>query len=154
MKPSHLKALRALDLRYQAMQPYERFIRPPKGWIRAVRDALGMTSTQLAARIGIAQPTLQDYERREMEDAITLKSLQKAARAMNCRLIYAIVPEDSLNSILWKQAERRARAMFDRVDRSMNLEQQRVTASERDLQLQALIQQWTDNPTRLWDEHV
>src|SRR5689334_6307097 len=99
------KARKALDKRFQEMKPYHTFERPPKGWLRAVRDALGMTTTQLAKRLKISQPTLFEYEKREVEGSLTLNTLEKAAQAMGCRLIYAIVPEDSLEAIVHKQAE-------------------------------------------------
>ena len=68
---------------------------PPRGgWVRAIREALGMTQAQLGARAGISRQSVQDFERAEADRRITLESLDKLARAMGCRLVYALVPEN------------------------------------------------------------
>ncbi len=60
-------------------------------------------------------------------DAITLKSLRKEAEALDCRLVYALVPnEGGLRDIVRKQALRKDRDIVDPVDHSMMLEAQDV----------------------------
>jgi predicted DNA-binding mobile mystery protein A len=73
--------------------------RPQKGWIRAVRNALGLTAQQLADRMGVSQPTVQRLESSETRDAIQLSSLRKAAAALDCRLVYALVPREGLDEV-------------------------------------------------------
>ncbi|ASP54423.1 hypothetical protein CN128_26900 [Sinorhizobium meliloti] len=48
---THKRARLRLDDRLQALQPIDRFRAPPKGWIRALRDALGMTGKPLASKV-------------------------------------------------------------------------------------------------------
>lgn len=75
--------------------------RPQQGWIRAVRNALGMTAAQLGERLGMAQPTLHRLELSEIKDTIQLGSLRRVAAALDCRLVYAFVPReaDSLQAL-------------------------------------------------------
>ena len=48
-------ARQRLDERLSAFKPESRFAVPPKGWIRAIRDALGMHAFQLGKRLGMTQ---------------------------------------------------------------------------------------------------
>ena len=59
-----------LDERLQALQPIDRFKAPPKGWVRALRDALGMTGAQLGARIGVRPQTVESIEKSEAADRV------------------------------------------------------------------------------------
>jgi len=77
-------------------------------WIKYIRQALNMTSAQLAKRMNIANSSLHQLERQEAQDKISLQSLKRAAEALDCELIYAIVPRDTLESTINEQAERRA----------------------------------------------
>lgn len=83
--------------------------RPPKGWIRAIRDALGLTVRQLARRMGKTHSVVVRLEGSEAANTITLASLRAAAEAMDCTLIYAIVPNRSLT----ETARGRATAIAD-----------------------------------------
>ncbi len=146
------KAQKALDKRFQAMKPYHNFDKPHKGWIRAVRDALGMTTTQLAKRLKVSQPTLFEYEKREIEGTITLNTLEKAAQAMGCRLLYAIVPENTLEALVQRQAEKVARAMFNKVEHTMRLEEQEISNDETNYQFQKFLDKVKEQSSRLWEE--
>ena len=66
--------------------------RPTTGWIRAVRDALGLTLSDVAQRLKVTPPAIRSFEQAEAEDRITLGSLRRTADAMGCDLIYALVP--------------------------------------------------------------
>ncbi len=125
--------------------------RPSGGWIRAVRTSLGMSVRQMAERIGIAQQSAARLEKNETNDAITLKSLRKAAEALDCRLVYAFVPnEGSLGGIVYKQALRKARDIVDPVDHSMMLEAQDV--GDRQEKTAQIADELVRNPAiSLWD---
>lgn len=125
--------------------------RPSGGWIRAVRISLGMSVRQMAKRIGITQQSAARLEKNEATDAITLKSLRKAAEALDCRLVYALVPnEGGLRDTVRKQALRKARDIVDPVDHSMMLEAQDVgNKQERTDQLADELARTPD--TKLWD---
>src|ERR1035437_3469051 len=67
--------------------------RPQKGWIRALRQASGMTLRELAMRMRSGLPVAAQFEKSEAEYRITLKSLRRAADALGCELVYALVPK-------------------------------------------------------------
>ena len=90
-------AIRHLDKRFVALRPLARAQRPPKGWLRAVRDALGMTTAQLGKRLGVSQPRIVELEQSEVSGRVTLNTLQRAAEALGCRLVYALVPDRPLS---------------------------------------------------------
>eukprot|EP01037_Dinobryon_pediforme_P017394 gene17394-17584_t len=90
------RARRRLDERLQALAPASRFAVPPRGWIRAIRDALGMSGSQLGQRIGITAQSIQNLEESEANGTAQLNTLRKAAEAMDCVLVYALLPKSSL----------------------------------------------------------
>ena len=81
--------------------------RPEQGWARAIREALGMTKAQLARRMGVSVSTVAELERSEVRETITLASLHRVAKGLDCRVVYAIVPNgaDSLESLVRIRAE-------------------------------------------------
>ncbi len=98
----HLDA-RLARLRLVAEEP-----RPNQGWIRAVRDALGMSSAELAARMDVGQSSISGLERRETSETIRLHSLRRAAKALDCDLVYFFVPRTTLDEAVLAQAQRKA----------------------------------------------
>ncbi|NRR31881.1 mobile mystery protein A [Oxalobacteraceae bacterium] len=103
--------------------------RPDTGWINAIRKALGMTTRQLAERMGVAQSTVVALEQSEADDKINLQSLLRAAEALDCELRYALVPRQSLEAKVEQQAEYVARKAVNRVTHTMRLEAQEPTAN-------------------------
>lgn len=127
--------------------------RPPSGWIRTIRQALGMTTTQLAKRLGVHQSRVVHIEKAEPRDAITMSSLRKAAHAMECELVYAIVPRTSLQDIIQQQAHKIAKQMLARVDQNMLLEKQELTPEQKAEQLKDLIEELLKgDPKIIWRE--
>jgi predicted DNA-binding mobile mystery protein A len=106
----------------------KRFGRPRIGWIKTLRQALGMTAQQLASRIGVTRGRMVQIENAEVADAITLRSLKNAAAAMGCEVVYAIVPVGSysLEDIVRARANQIAAERIARVAHSMSLEAQTV----------------------------
>jgi predicted DNA-binding mobile mystery protein A len=121
------------------------------GWLKAIRKSLGMSVRQMADRMGITQQSAARLEANEVEDAITLKSLRKAAEALNCRLVYALVPEgDSLQAIIDRQALIKAKDIVAAVDHTMQLEAQGVGNLHQ--KIQEIAEELAKNPnTKLWD---
>ena len=100
---------------------------PRSGWIKAVRGALGMNSRQLADRVGVEQSNITRLEEREPRGNVTLERLAKAAKAMNCKLIYAVVPDDrysDLEAIIDERARDLAQQLVRSTEHSMRLEKQ------------------------------
>ncbi len=146
-------AIRHLDSRFDALRPLLSNARPSKGWVRAVRNALGMTTKQLAQRIGVSQSRIPELEQAEVTGTITLKSLERAAQALGCRVVYALVPERPLADVVRGLAERAADRQLAAVGHSMKLEDQVVQdESARKEQRNRLVEQLIQRPARLWDE--
>ena len=126
---------------------------PGGGWIRAVREALGMTQVQLAARLGLARQSIQDFEKAEAERRITLDSLERAAAAMGCRLVYSLVPQNgTLEEMREGRAAEVAEAMLKSATHSMELEAQGVSSKERERQKKLIVESLLRGSSRrLWD---
>lgn len=108
--------------------------RPQVGWIRVIRKALGMTSQQLANRLGVARSRVLKLEAAEQADAVTLHSLRKVAAALECELVYGFVPKtENLTKILEDKAKEIAKDTMVNVSHSMALEKQETS---KKLQLQ------------------
>lgn len=119
-----------LDARFSDRMVIDRLARPPRGWIRAIRQALGMTTGQLAHRLGLGQSSVVDLEKSEAMGTIRLSSLKKAAEALNCTLVYALVPNEPLEEMVRGRKEAIANRAFYMVDQTMRLEDQAVEDSE------------------------
>jgi len=115
--------------------------RPPAGWARAIREALGMTRDQLATRLGLRGSTIATLERSEARGTITLESLEKLAQGMGCRVVYAIVPAEgrTLEDIVRDRALVVARDRLSRVSHSMKLEEQGLDRQGEKRQLDRVV---------------
>ncbi len=109
------------------------------GYIREIRDALEMSAAQLAKRLGVSQAAVTSMEQNEVAENISLKTLNKAAEALDCRLIYALIPKDSLENTVRNQANRKISAQTKNIFQSMGLEQQSTNKDERDRMINELI---------------
>lgn len=124
---------------------------PRAGWARTIRDALGMTATALARRLGMSPAGVRKLEQAEAQGVITLASLRKLAGALDCELHYALVPRSTLVQRLQDRALAVARERMAPVSHSMSLEDQAVEGSMREVQLELLARELLDGPRReLW----
>lgn len=98
--------------------------RPGSGWVRAIRNALGMGSAALAKRVGVTDSAVRKFEEAEAADAITLGSLRKLGQALDCELHYALVPRKPLAQMRGERAQEVARRQVQAVARTMALEDQ------------------------------
>lgn len=122
---------RLLDRKLHAWLPLRPDRMPPSGWLKAVRGALGITARQLGERLGVKHSAILQFEQREVTGKISLEALQKVARGMRCRVIYAVVPEElfgSLEAIVDAQAVQAAYELVARVEHTMRLENQGIAA--------------------------
>lgn len=128
-------------------------IAPPKGWIKAIRESLGMTARQLAARMGAAPSRIPTIEKAEVTGATTIKTLRQAAEAMGCTFVYAFVPTKPLDDILRDRAKQKARADAVRLDHTMRLENQALLKSDLEAEQQRMIDFILSGSLRgLWDD--
>lgn len=124
---------------------------PPRGWLRAIRDSMGMTAVQLGRRMGLTSQSIEDAERSEATGTIRLDTLRRAAAALDCTLVYALVPNRPIEEHVQERANRKAIAALSRVDQTMLLEDQRViTADRNELIADYVTQHLRDRD--LWEE--
>ena len=128
------------------------FKTPPFGWIRSVREALGMSGRQLAERLGVSKQSVSRLEQDEIVGSITIKTMRNVAEKLDCIFVYGFVPNTSLEDTVRMRAEKISRERIDRVDQTMSLEKQRI----RDENLESLISEDVERmmdemPRSLWD---
>jgi predicted DNA-binding mobile mystery protein A len=100
--------------------------RPASGWIASVREALGLTLGEIGRRIHATRQSIQQFERAEASDRITLGALRRLAEAMGCDLVYALVPKSgSFAELAERPTRERAERDVKRVVHSMVLEDQK-----------------------------
>ena len=148
----HLR-LRQLDSALAPFSDTREVDRPERGWIRAIREALGMSLRQVAERAGVSKTTVAALERSEAADSIQLSSLRAMAEALEGELVYALVPRRSLERTVRRRARRLAEQRVERVSQSMEMEDQGIPDSERRRQVRELADRlWEEMPKELWDE--
>lgn len=126
---------------------------PPKGWIKAIRESLGMSARQLAARMGAAPSRIPVIEKAEVTGSTTIKTLRQAAEAMNCTFVYAFVPTKPLDDVLRERAQQKAREDIARLDHTMKLENQALLPSDLQAEQKRMIDRILSGSLRgLWDE--
>ena len=123
------RAQRALDKQLASRWPET----PRSGWLKAIREAIGMSGQQFANRLAVAWQSMDGLEKSEANGTVTLNTLRKAAEALDCRLVYALVPNaPSLEALVNNRARQIALAALSNVTQTMLLEGQ--ASSEADLE--------------------
>lgn len=133
------RARQRLDERLQPLQPSDRLRPPPKGWVRAIRDALGMTGVQFARRLKIRPQSIEALEQSEATGAIQLKTLRRAAEALDCTVVYALVPNSSLEGNVRARARKIAMRDLGRVAHTMKLEAQHTGDATLEARIEAYV---------------
>ena len=151
MKKARKLARKRLDerlLRFSALGPA-----PAGGWVRAIRDGLGLTAAQLAGRLGVRPPSIVDLERNEAEGRITLATLRRAAEALDCTLVYALVPKKGLEAAVQEAARAAAKRELAFSLHTMGLEDQAPRGADRREMADALAEEIAEaGGRRLWGE--
>lgn len=144
-------ARRQLDKRLSTLGDIKDLTRPPRGWVKAVREALGMTTAQLAKRLGVSQPRVVTLEQAEAKGAITVESLRRAAQALDCHLVYALVPRQSFDAQIKERALHLAKKRLAATSHTMALEAQEVEKGDESERLKRLVQQIIEKAgSELW----
>lgn len=138
-----------LDERFRELGPAKRYVSPARGWIKAIREALGMTTAQLAKRLRMKQPSVVAIEQSEAKGTIELATLRRVAEALDCTLVYALVPNNPLEVIVRERARAFARRRLEPVEHSMLLEDQTVKAKDAEARLDEIMRE--TNPRLFWD---
>jgi predicted DNA-binding mobile mystery protein A len=138
-----------LDERFRKLEPITRYDTPVRGWIKAVRDALGMTTKQLASRLGVKQPSVVAIEQSEAKGSIELATLRRVAEALDCTLAYVLIPNKPLETIVRDRARAFERRRRGPVEHSMLLEDQKVKSKNLEARLDEVVRD--TNPRIFWD---
>lgn len=125
---------------------------PRGGWVRAIREALGMSQAQLAERAGISRVTVQKLELAEARRRITLDSLDRLATALGCHVAVALIPRGgSREELRERAASVKAEALLKPTEHSMKLEGQDVSLAARQRLKENLIESLLKgSPRKLW----
>jgi predicted DNA-binding mobile mystery protein A len=117
--------LQQLDRNLEPFRAARKVSRPQRGWLRAVREAAGISAAELARTLGVSRQLPLQLEKWEADDRITLRSLRRVAAALDCDLVYGLVPK---TGTLQELAENRLRSQAEKnvlsVEHSMALEDQ------------------------------
>jgi predicted DNA-binding mobile mystery protein A len=153
MQPKYKQIVRRqLDITLAKFGEVKSMQLPPKGWIRAVREALGMSGKQLAGRLQVSQPRIFKLEQSEPSGALTLKTMRQVAEALDCVFVYALVPRSTLEETVRTQARAVAGERLQRVSHSMLLEAQGLSTQEQQASLDDAIDELArETPKDLWD---
>jgi predicted DNA-binding mobile mystery protein A len=104
---------------------------PRAGWVRAIREALGISQSQIAARAGVSRATVQQWEKAEARRRITLHSLDRIAAAMGCQVALALVPKGgTLDDVRKRQAKKRALELLRATDKSYGATAEELTPAQ------------------------
>ncbi len=150
---NYLQNLRLRQME-ESLRPWRRLASsaPSGGWVRAIRTALGMSSEQLAKRMQVSPQNVRKHEKGEAQGKLTLESLRRAAEALDCRLVYALVPRKPLDNLVRDRARVLAEKQLKRVSHSMRIEAQGVATREEKLQRERLTEELLrGSPRKLWE---
>ncbi|MEO7265079.1 MAG: mobile mystery protein A [Ferruginibacter sp.] len=145
--------IQQLNSKMLAFASLQKVAPPPTGWIKAIRNAIGMSMLQLGKRLSITKQSVQDIERREKDGSISIKALREAARALDMQLVYGFVPNDgSLEALIDRKAKELATQIVQRTSNSMKLEDQENSKQriEKAIEERATIIK-NEMPKTLWD---
>lgn len=120
--------IRALDKKTFDLKSAKNIVPQSSGWIKTVREAIGMTVSQLAARLGVTQPRITKME--SNEDNLKLSTMKKAAEAMNCEFVYYFKPRTTFQNLVDEQAQKKAAEVLKTVNVNMALENQEIAEDE------------------------
>jgi predicted DNA-binding mobile mystery protein A len=123
---------------------------PASGWIRVLRESLGITAASFGRRLHIAQQNVVKLEGSERAGTITLASLRRAAAALDADFVYAIVPRKSLRQTICTRARELAQQRIAPVAQSMRLEAQGLSERELQDQVDELARDLERRPRELW----
>jgi transcriptional regulator with XRE-family HTH domain len=74
-----------------------------------MREALGVRLEEISEKTGLGRSTVNDSERREMAQTITMRTLSRMAAGLGCKVVYGVVPlkgktlEDLAEERLWRK---------------------------------------------------
>jgi predicted DNA-binding mobile mystery protein A len=123
------------------------------GWVKTIREALGMTTYDLAKRTDMDQAQLSRMEKAEPEGKVTLSTMQRIGEGLGMKFVYGFVPERDLETLVRQQAKKIAMERLQRLNKTMALELQDLDSEEKNEALSDMIDKLLiDSPTDFWRE--
>ncbi len=154
MKKNQNKIVREqLDGTLKNFSPLTSVNRPMRGWIRAIRDALGMNMRQFAHRLGVSKSRIPRIEQDEITGSLTLKTMNRVAEKLDCVFVYGFVPRTSLENTVNEQASLTARKRMGRLMHTMDLEAQGLSSENTQKAFDHMVDDLIHSPATLWEEH-
>jgi len=142
-----------LEAKLRSFKPLRDVMPPRKGWIRAIRDALGMTGEQLAKRIGVSKQRIGRIELDEAKGNVTVQTMRRVAEALDCVFVYGFIPRTSLEQTVRDRAAHVAKKRMERVSQTMKLEQQKLSDSEEQMAFGDATERLVNTtPRTLWKD--
>lgn len=129
---------------------FKNFEIPKVGWIKTIRKSLSMTYNVLAKRTSKSPQEIQIFEKNEIEGAITLNTLKKIAASLNCRFVYAFVPEESFEKMIDDRINKIADTLVGRVSDTMMLESQKPGDDVLKRQRDELVNSFKSDYKKIW----
>lgn len=127
---------------------------PRGGWIRTIREAIGLSGKKLGERLACTKGNIAKIEKSEREGTISLNTLEKAAQVLNCKLVYCLVPVEPLEQVVENRARTIARIKIGYINHSMLLEDQGLTPKQLQQQEDMITQRLLHgNPSDLWNKY-
>lgn len=145
-----------LDQNIQRLQPLKNINVPLKGWIKAVRESIGMTSTQLAKRLGVSQPRVTQIEKEEINGSLTINMMRKVAEALNCNYYYSILPqEENLETLLRIRVTQIVKKKYENVNHTMKLEAQGLDEFSMNKEIEHAVKEiMRELPKTIWEDNI
>lgn len=126
---------------------------PQQGWIKTIREALGLSASQLGKKARMHQTRISRLENAEKNGDLKLSSLQKMAKGLNMKFVYGFVPEDSLEQMARAQAKKIVLKRMNQLNNTMRLENQAISEEEQKKALDDMIEKiLVEQPKDFWDE--
>lgn len=102
---------------------------------------VGMRARQMGTRLGMKPQSVIHMEKSESYGTIQLKTLRKAAEALDCTLVYAFVPNSSLEAVVQTRAREIATKELVHIGHTMDLEAQSLSKANREAQIDEYIRE-------------
>ena len=144
--------LEQLDSSLKKYAPLRYVSIPGKGWIRAIRDVLGMTAKQLAQRLGSTQQNVARIEQDELVGAVSMKTMKRIAQCLDCTFVYGLVPNSTLENTIRRQVELVVKQHLAKASHTMLLEGQNLSNKEKERVFRQRVEEYFEKlSSYIWD---
>ena len=126
---------------------------PGNGWIKSIREALGMSTAELSKKVGIDQSRISRIENAEIKGDIKLSTLMRIAESLDMKFVYSFVPQESLENMVQEQARKIALKRMKRINNTMRLEDQELSDEQKKNALKDMVDKiLIDEPKDFWNQ--